>query len=135
MPRRIKAALEEHLEATGQFDRLHEYIASGEELVRRALCIAARSSDCSRMLSDESAWNKLVHSPLLDMLVYDMRDGLGQDILEFLSCTTTNIDSAYQRFPDAASRVDYVLQLLPERDPTTNRSHEALAPDMAPCFN
>lgn len=37
------------------------------------------------MLSDESAWNKLVHSPLLDMLVYDMRDGLGQDILEFLS--------------------------------------------------
>ncbi|KAM6515572.1 hypothetical protein FSOLCH5_009797 [Fusarium solani] len=152
MPRRIKAALEEHLEATGHFDRLHEYMffddttstgseqtrhdsASGEELVRRALCIAARSSDCSRMLSDESAWNNLVHSPLLDMLVHDMRDGLGQDILEFLSCTTTNIDSAYQRFPDAASRVDYVLQLLSERDPTTNRSHEALAPDMAPCFN
>ncbi|KAL6364650.1 hypothetical protein LRP88_00620 [Fusarium phalaenopsidis] len=129
MPRRIKAALEEHLEATGQFDCLHEYMffddtastgseqtrndsASGEELVRRALCIAARSSDCSRMLSDESAWNNLTSYS-----------------------TTTNIDPAYQRFPGAASRVDYVLQLLPERDPTTNRSHEALAPDMAPCFN
>lgn len=102
MPRRIKLALEEHLEATGQFDRVHEYMffddkistgneqtrrdcTSGEELVRRALRIATRSSDCSRMLSDESAWNNLVHSPLLDMFVYDMQDGPARDILDFLS--------------------------------------------------
>ncbi|KAF4462464.1 duf895 domain membrane protein [Fusarium albosuccineum] len=149
MPRRIKAALQEHLDTTGQFERLHEYMffddetstgsgpcgASGEELVRRALRIATRSSDCSRMLSDESAWNNLVHSPLLDMLVYDMKDSPNQDVLDFVSCTTTNIDSSYHRFPDAASRVDYVLQLLPEHDPTMRRSHEALLADTAPCFN
>ncbi|CAG9982726.1 unnamed protein product [Clonostachys byssicola] len=104
---------------------------SGEELVRRASRIAVRSSDCSRMLSDESAWNNLVHSPLLDMLLYDMRDGPGQEILDFIPC----IDPAYHRFPDAASRIDYVLQLLPERDPDINKSYEALALGMAPCFN
>ncbi|CAH0056976.1 unnamed protein product [Clonostachys solani] len=152
MPQRVKAALAEHLAASGQFDRLHEYMffddatgpwseqtrhdsRSGEELVRRASHIAARSSDCSRMLSDESAWNNLVHSPLLDMLVYDMRDGPGQDILDFVPCTTTSIDPAYHHFPDAASRIDYVLQLLPERDPKINKSYEALALGMAPCFN
>lgn len=152
MPQRIKAALAEHLAASGQFDRLHEYMffndatnpwseqtrhdrRSGEELVRRASHIAVRSSDCSRMLSDESAWNNLVHSPLLDMLLYDMRDGPGQEILDFLPCTTTSIDPAYHRFPDAASRIDYVLQLLPERDPDINKSYEALALGMTPCFN
>lgn len=57
---------------------------TGEELVRRASHVAVRSSDCSRMLSDESAWNNLVQSPLLDMLLYDMRDGPGQEILDFL---------------------------------------------------
>ncbi|KAH6879491.1 hypothetical protein B0T10DRAFT_582904 [Thelonectria olida] len=154
MPRRVKATLEEHLEATGQLDMLHEYMffddptistgggANGDELVRRASHLATRSSDCSRMLSDESAWNNLVHSPLLDMLVCDMRDGPGKDILDFLSCsslidstTKTNIELTYHCFPGAASRVDYVLQLLPERDPAADRWRDALPSDASPCFS
>ncbi|CAI6088474.1 unnamed protein product [Clonostachys chloroleuca] len=129
MPQRIKATLAEHLAASGQHGMIG---VTGEELVRRASHVAVRSSDCSRMLSDESAWNNLVQSPLLDMLLYDMRDGPGQEILDFLPCTTTSIDPAYHRFPDAANRVDYVLQLLPERDPDINKSCEALALGMAP---
>ncbi|KAK7429747.1 hypothetical protein QQZ08_003773 [Neonectria magnoliae] len=132
MPRRIKVALEEHLDATGQFDRVRGYMffdddmTTGREQTRR---------DCTSGEDDEAAWNNLVHSPLLDMFVCDMRDGPIPHILDFLSCTTININSAHHRFPDAASRVDYVLQLLPERDPTSNRSRDTPALDMAPCFN
>ncbi|KAJ4249052.1 hypothetical protein NW762_012383 [Fusarium torreyae] len=152
MPRRIKTALEQRLEVTNPFDRLHEYmffddgVISGSdttledctrapELVRRALRIADRSNECSRMLSDESAWNNLVHSPLLDMLVYDMQDGPGQDVLDFMPCTTTSIESAYHRFPDAASRVDYVIRLLPDHDPSTEESLDPSASGVAPCLN
>lgn len=96
MPRSIKAVLQEHLNAEGQFDRLHDFMffddaasdgagVDVKNLVRRASRIASRSNDCSRMLSDESAWNNQVHSPLLDMLTCDMRDGPDHDILDFLS--------------------------------------------------
>ncbi|KFA69971.1 hypothetical protein S40285_09608 [Stachybotrys chlorohalonatus IBT 40285] len=145
MPLRVKAPTERHLVATGQFDRLHEYMfcddaawhhscLDGEGLVRRAVRIAARSAECLRMLSDELAWNNLVHSQLLDMLVHDMQDGPGQDMLDFLSCTTTGIDPTYHRFPDSASRVDYMFQLFPERDATISSHGDALL-RMRPCFN
>ncbi|KAH7308551.1 hypothetical protein B0I35DRAFT_360854 [Stachybotrys elegans] len=145
MPLRVKAPTERYLVATGQVDRLHEYMfcddsawhhscLDGEGLVRRAVRIATRSADCSRMLSDELAWNNHVHSPLLDMLVHDMQDAPGQDMLDFLSCTTTTVDPAYHRFPDSASRVDYVLQLFPERDTTISPHGDALL-RMRPCFN
>jgi hypothetical protein len=100
----------------------HGDFPGGEELLRRALRIAARSSDCSRMLSDETAWNNLVHSPLLDMFVHDMQDGPGQDILDFLSCTTTSIDPTYHRFPEAASRVDYERCLATRREQVLSQS-------------
>lgn len=100
IPQSIKTALEQRLEVVGSFDRLYDYMffddarnpqietwkdcAGAEELVRRAYRIADRSNDCSRMLSDESAWNNMVHSPLLEMFVYDMRDAPGQDVLDFV---------------------------------------------------
>ncbi|KAF4964222.1 hypothetical protein FSARC_7856 [Fusarium sarcochroum] len=152
MPQRIKTALEQRLQVTNPFDRLYEYMffddgitsgndtiwedcTSAPELVRRALRIADRSNECSRMLSDESAWNNLVHSPLLDILVYDMQDGPGQQMLDFMPCTTTSIESAYHRFPDAASRVDYVVRFLPDHDPSTERSLDQSASGVAPCLN
>ena len=55
-----------------------------EELVRRASRIAERSSDCAIMLSDEAAWNGLVHTPLLEMLVTDMREVPEHKILDFI---------------------------------------------------
>jgi hypothetical protein len=145
IPRRAKASLEKHIESTGQFDRLHEHMfcedstwhrscLDGEGLIRRAVRIASRSAKSSRMLSDEPAWNNHVHSLLLDMLVHDMQDGPGQDVFDFLSCTTTNIEPTYHRFPDAASRVDYVFQFLPEHDPTISLDGD-LVPAACPCFN
>ncbi|KAM6506802.1 hypothetical protein FALCPG4_018628 [Fusarium falciforme] len=143
MPRSVKRVLQQQLLTEGQFERLHEYMffddsatqptcIAGEELVRRISRIASKSNDCSRMLSDEAAWNNHVHSPLLDIFIYDLQDGPGQNIIDFLSCTTTNIEPSYHRFPVSSSRVDYVLPLMPERDPTATKS---LAPNMAPCFN
>ncbi|KAH6635878.1 hypothetical protein F5144DRAFT_565708 [Chaetomium tenue] len=145
IPRRAKEALEKHIETTGQFDRLRELMFcddstwhgscfGGEDLVRRAVLIASRSAKCSRMLSDEPAWNNHVHSPLLEMLVQDMQDGPNQGIFDFLSCTTTSIDLTYHRFPDAASRVDYVFHFLPEDDPTISL-HDDVPTAAYPCFN
>ncbi|KAI3571065.1 hypothetical protein IWW34DRAFT_640034 [Fusarium oxysporum f. sp. albedinis] len=148
IPQSIKVALEQHLEDTMSLDRVHDWMffadtggirdldkslswASDREVLRRALRIADRSGHCSQMLSDESAWNNLVHSPLLDLFVNDMYDSEDQELLDFMSCTTTNIDSAYHRFPDAASRVDYVLRFIPEHDPDFQTPSDV----MAPCFN
>ncbi|KAH7303584.1 hypothetical protein B0I35DRAFT_364691 [Stachybotrys elegans] len=112
----------------------HESCLDGEGLVRRAVRITTRATECSRMLSNEDAWSNLVQSPLLDMFVHDMQDSPGQDMLDFLPCTTTSIDPIYHRFPDSASRVDYVLQLFPERDVTISSHGDALL-GMRPCFN
>ncbi|UPK97335.1 hypothetical protein LCI18_008270 [Fusarium solani-melongenae] len=113
-------ALQQQLLTESQFERLHEYMffddsatqptcIAGEELVRRVSCIASKSNDCARMLN-----------------------GPSQNIIDFPSCTTTNIEPSYHRFPVSSSRVDYVLPLMPQRDPTATKS---LAPNMAPCFN
>ncbi|EXK23577.1 hypothetical protein FOMG_19662 [Fusarium oxysporum f. sp. melonis 26406] len=148
IPQSIKVALEQHLHDTMSLDRVHDWMffadtgdirdldkslfwASDREVLRRALRIADRSGHCSQMLSDESAWNNLVHSPLLDLFVNDMYDSEGQELLDFMSCTTTNIHSAYHRFPDAASRVDYVFRFIPEHDPALQTPSDV----MAPCFN
>ncbi|KAF5020446.1 hypothetical protein F66182_7525 [Fusarium sp. NRRL 66182] len=147
IPRSIKAALDRHLERSMSFDRVYDWMffedtsdvddmdesltwASKREVLRRALRIADQSGHCSQMLSDESAWNSLVHSPLLELFVHDMYDCPGQEMLDYMSCTTTNIDSVYHRFPDAASRVDYVVRFLPDQDPACHGSNI-----MAPCFN
>ncbi|KAH7141667.1 hypothetical protein EDB81DRAFT_628491, partial [Dactylonectria macrodidyma] len=82
--------------------------------------------------------NNLVHSPILEIFVYEMRNAPGQDVLNFLLCTTTIIDSTYHRFPDGASRVDSVFRLLPERDPTITPDtiqQPLLLDTAAPCFN
>ncbi|GKU16562.1 unnamed protein product [Fusarium langsethiae] len=148
IPQNMKAALDQHLKNTAPLDRLHGFMffedtnsikdldesldwASAREVLRRALRIADRSGQCSQMLSDESAWNNMVHTPLLELFARDMYSCTNQELLDFISCTTTNVDSAYHRFPDTASRVDYVLRFIPERDPTFHAPSDV----MAPCFN
>lgn len=68
----------------GVADEPSEDLAGAAELVRRASRIAQRSGDCASMLSDETAWNNLVHTPLLEMLVSDMKDASGHDILTYM---------------------------------------------------
>ncbi|KAF4455862.1 hypothetical protein F53441_1894 [Fusarium austroafricanum] len=148
IPQSMKAALDQHLKNTAPLDRLHDFMffedtnsikdldesldgASAREVLRRALRIADRSGQCSQLLSDESAWNNMVHTPLLELFARDMYSCTNQELLDFISCTTTNVDSAYHRFPDTASRVDYVLRFIPERDPTFHAPSDV----MAPCFN
>jgi hypothetical protein len=101
IPGSIKGVLDQHLARTMSLDRVHDHMffddtsgvvsldesltwATEREILRRALRIADRSSHCSRMLSDESAWNNLVHSPLLDLFVYDMYNTPRQPVLDFI---------------------------------------------------
>ncbi|KAG8674053.1 hypothetical protein FPOAC2_00027 [Fusarium poae] len=147
IPRSMKGALDQHLQATMSLDRVHDHMffddtpsqslvdsesptmASKIEIIRRASRIADRSDQCSQMLSDEAAWNCLVHCPLLDLFTFDICEA-NDDLLTFMPCTTTNIDSTYHRFPDPASRVDFVFYFVPDNDPTLSQP-----PAGIPCFN
>jgi hypothetical protein len=97
--RGIKETLIQHLKSTMSLDRVYDHMffddatskasddsespamASDREILRRASRIADRSDQCSQMLSDEAAWNCLVHSPLLDLFTFDMAD---KNILDFM---------------------------------------------------
>lgn len=98
----MKAALDQHLKNTAPLDRLHGFMffedtnsikdldesldwASAREVLRRALRIADRSGQCSQMLSDESAWNNMVHTPLLELFARDMYSCTNQELLDFIS--------------------------------------------------
>uniref|UniRef100_A0A0C4DIL7 PD-(D/E)XK nuclease-like domain-containing protein n=1 Tax=Fusarium oxysporum (strain Fo5176) TaxID=660025 RepID=A0A0C4DIL7_FUSOF len=129
IPRGIKGALDQHLKLTMSLDRVHDHMffddetsedldksesmspvmVLDEEILRRASRIADRSDQCSQMLSDEAAWNCLVHCPLLDLFTFDMAD---QTILDFMPC-----------------RVDFAFYFTLNTIPPANQ------PPAIPCFN
>ncbi|KAF5705794.1 hypothetical protein FMUND_11917, partial [Fusarium mundagurra] len=102
IPRGTKGALDRHLKSTMSLDRVHDHMffddatskdldesespvmASDREILRRASRIADRSDQCYQMLSDEAAWNCLVHCPLLDLFTFDMGHDADQYILDFM---------------------------------------------------
>ncbi|GKU13468.1 unnamed protein product [Fusarium langsethiae] len=148
IPQSIKADLTQHLTNTAPLDELHDFMffddastikdtsksldwASPREVLRSALHIVDWSNKCTNLLSDESAWNNTVHTPLLQLFTHDMYSGENQELVEFISCTTTNVDSTYHKFPETASRVDYVLHFVPESNPALNEASDVTAP----CFN
>jgi hypothetical protein len=96
----------------------------GRDLVRLAQRIAKHSNTCTSQLQDEGAWNNLVHSRLLDMFIHDMCDESSQDQCDFMPCITTSMNLQYHRFSEPASRVDYIIRLLP-----SDNIYESL-----PCF-
>ncbi|KAF5024260.1 hypothetical protein F66182_3669 [Fusarium sp. NRRL 66182] len=105
----------------------------GRDLIRLAQRIAKHSNTCSSQLQDEGAWNNLVHSRLLDMFINDMHDGLDQDQCDFMPCITTNMNLVYHRFSEPASRVDYIIRLLP-RD-NDDEPPECFTPNRMPSRN
>lgn len=100
IPQRFKTELDKLPEVECSMEPLFDYMfyedetgiqregsairAGTEEIVRRASRIAERSSDCASMLSEEAAWNGLVHTPLLEMLVSDLIERPEHEILDFL---------------------------------------------------
>ncbi|KAH7231215.1 uncharacterized protein BKA55DRAFT_581980 [Fusarium redolens] len=77
--------------------------ASVSDLIHRVAPIVDRSLKHATILSDKSAWNNHVHSPLIEMLF----PSPSPTLMDFQSCTTSSMDSTYHRFAEAASRVDY----------------------------
>ncbi|KAM0310914.1 hypothetical protein ACHAPQ_012446, partial [Fusarium lateritium] len=88
----------------------------GKDLVRLAQRIAKHSNTCSSQLQDEGAWNNLVHTRVLDMFIHDLQNGPGQDQCDFMPCITTNMNLNHHRFNESASRVDYIIRILPDND-------------------
>ncbi|KAM0546645.1 hypothetical protein ACHAPJ_010783 [Fusarium lateritium] len=145
MPQRIRKALEEN-DIGGLDDGMFfdddavtdkKNRPCSDDLIRQALRIAKHSNTCSSQLQDEAAWNNLVHSRLLDLFLHDMQDGPGQDILDLMPCVTTNMNLGYHFFDEPASRVDYIVRLLPEleEDMEDDESLELLTSDRMPTLN
>ncbi|KAM0543164.1 hypothetical protein ACHAPJ_012462 [Fusarium lateritium] len=150
IPQRIKTDLE-RIQSSHQFGLLREYMffddkpsdgkqrtwpqASEGDLIRRITRIVDKSRECATLLSDESAWNNHVHSPLMELLCSDMQDGPNQDLLDFQSCTTSNMDLTYHRFAEPASRVDYVFKLMPGKVAVPESPSEMRLVTTVPCFN
>ncbi|KAM0468301.1 hypothetical protein ACHAP7_011035 [Fusarium lateritium] len=88
----------------------------GKDLIRLAQRIAKHSNTCSSQLQDEGAWNNLVHTRVLDMFIHDLQNGPGQDQCDFMPCITTNMNLEHHRFNESASRVDYIIRILPDND-------------------
>ncbi|KAF4965156.1 hypothetical protein FSARC_7023 [Fusarium sarcochroum] len=145
MPQRIKTSLEEN-DVTGLDDGMffdddavtdRKSHPCSDDLVRQALRISKHSNTCSSQLQDEAAWNNLVHSRLLDLFLHDMHDGPGQDILDLMPCVTTNMNVAFHCFDEPASRVDYIVRLVPEpeEDLEDYQSFELLTTERMPTLN
>ncbi|KAM0342863.1 hypothetical protein ACHAPU_009140 [Fusarium lateritium] len=103
-----------------------------KDLIRLAQRIAKHSNTCSSQLQDEGAWNNLVHARVLDMFIHDMHDGPGQDRCDYMPCITTNMNLEYHRFNESASRVDYIIRLLPNED---EESPACFTPNRMPSHN
>ena len=98
----MKADLTQHVTNTAPLDELHDFMffddastikdtsesldwASPREVLRSALHIVDWSNKCTDLLSDESAWNNTVHTPLLQLFTHDMYSGENQELVEFIS--------------------------------------------------
>ncbi|KAJ4245777.1 hypothetical protein NW762_013901 [Fusarium torreyae] len=144
MPQRLKTALEKNdiggLDDGMFFDDAvtdEKDRPCSDDLIRQASRVAKHSNTCSSQLQDEAAWNNLVHSRILDLFLHDMHDGPGQDILDLMPCVTTNMNLRYHCFDEPASRVDYIVRLLPEleEDMEDDQSLELLTSDRMPTLN
>ncbi|GKU16695.1 hypothetical protein FLAG1_10464 [Fusarium langsethiae] len=118
MPRKIRDALSKHgvrRLTNGMFfddDAVAEPSAfDSDALVLLALRIKHYTNTCIGELVDEATWNSLVHVRVLDLCFQDMKDGLGQDLVDFMPCTTINMNPLYHRFREPTSRVDFIARL------------------------
>lgn len=90
-------------------------IASAMSLMLTARKLVKRAGQCHHLQYDETGWNNLVHTPLLDAVLND-QDPLKSQLVDFSPCMTASITSRFHYFPIPPTKVDYVLYIDAESE-------------------
>ncbi|KAK2666803.1 hypothetical protein RAB80_017920 [Fusarium oxysporum f. sp. vasinfectum] len=102
--------------------------AEPDSLVENVMRTVDIALDCDSTQQDETGWNHLVHSPLLDLTL----DRLPRNLVSFVPCMGANITGRY-RIPQApGARVDYAMFINPklDDDPRIESAIESLQREM-----
>ncbi|KAJ4130613.1 hypothetical protein NW754_009666 [Fusarium falciforme] len=83
-----------------------------DTLLNTALKTVDAAVDCDATQQDETGWNHLVHSPLLDTVL----DRIPRNLVGFAPCMTANITSRYKIPSAPGARVDYAMFANPLKD-------------------
>ncbi|KAF5230015.1 hypothetical protein FANTH_14010 [Fusarium anthophilum] len=98
--------------------------AGPDSLIENVMRTVDIALDCDSTQQDETGWNHLVHSPLLDLTL----DRLPRNLVSFVPCMGANITARY-RIPQApGARVDYAMFINPklEDDPRIESAIKSL---------
>ncbi|KAH6866134.1 hypothetical protein B0T10DRAFT_502817 [Thelonectria olida] len=87
-------------------------VKAGDGLLDNVIRTVDMAVDCDKTSQDETGWNHLVHTPLLDLVL----DRLPRSLVGFVPCMNANI-AARWRIPGApGARVDYAMFINPDKD-------------------
>ncbi|KAJ4214201.1 hypothetical protein NW757_014736 [Fusarium falciforme] len=85
-------------------------VSSASGLMLTARKLVKRAGQCHHLQYDETGWNNLVHTPLLDAVLND-GDPTATQLVDFSPCMMASISSRFHHFSIASTKVDYVLYL------------------------
>ncbi|EGU72589.1 hypothetical protein FOXB_16902, partial [Fusarium oxysporum f. sp. conglutinans Fo5176] len=89
------------------------------------LQIVAKAKDAANLKQDEAGWNNLVHTPILEMVLYG-RQGWGKQLVGFCPCITAGILPQYRVESISGKKVDFALLIDPQFDPESVTAVDAL---------
>ncbi|KAF5024060.1 hypothetical protein F66182_3856 [Fusarium sp. NRRL 66182] len=77
--------------------------------------IVAKANEAANLKQDEAGWNSLVHSPILEAVLYG-RHGWGKQLAGFCPCITAGISPEYRVENIPGKKIDFVLLIDPQFD-------------------
>uniref|UniRef100_A0A0B7KRZ7 PD-(D/E)XK nuclease-like domain-containing protein n=1 Tax=Bionectria ochroleuca TaxID=29856 RepID=A0A0B7KRZ7_BIOOC len=86
---------------------------SMDRFLEDVLKTVAVAQECQRIEQDETGWNHIVHSPLLDTIL----DRQSQNITGFVPCMSASILPEWRLKAKLGTRIDYAIVVNPEHDP------------------
>ncbi|KAH6972630.1 hypothetical protein EDB80DRAFT_596143 [Ilyonectria destructans] len=88
--------------------------ASPERFLQDILKIVADAYNCQLLEQDETGWNHLVHTPLLDAILNRQLET--SNLVSFTPCMAASIIPAYRINSVPGTRVDYAMCVNPDYD-------------------
>ncbi|GKU16665.1 hypothetical protein FLAG1_12068 [Fusarium langsethiae] len=77
--------------------------------------IVDKAARCQIRSYDETGWNHLVHTPLMDA-VFNNACWPGSPLANYSPCMNASITTSHHKFPIPSAKVDYVLYIDPSLD-------------------
>ncbi|KAK7222740.1 hypothetical protein V2G26_010743 [Clonostachys chloroleuca] len=122
VPATLKSNIEELKKNSRSYVSFRDYVYTEidegdqiytDQLLKDVLKTVAVAQECQRMEQDETGWNHIVHSPLLDTIL----DRQSRHITGFVPCMSASILPEWRLQSKLGTRVDYAIVMNPEHDP------------------